>query len=73
MLIDNNKFRKVFEYYGIKEVIINDRVISENIMNQINYCLESDAVYVCNSGGKISKSVSFILGYLMSKKQEIFF
>ena len=44
-----------------------------DIINQINMCLKSDAVYVCNSSGTLDKYTMFILGYLMAMEQEIFF
>ena len=73
MLIDNNGLKQLFEKYGIKETISNSELSAKDIVNQINFCLQSDVVYVCNSCGVISRYISFILGYLMAKKQEIFF
>ena len=73
ILIDDNGLRNIFEKYDIKGPVNNYKLAAIDIINQINYCLESDAVYVCNYNGEINKYMSFILGYLMSKKQEIFF
>lgn len=73
ILIDNNGLRQLFEKYDIKETVRVPYLNAKDIINQINFCLQSDAVYVCNSCGEISKYISFILGYLMSKEQEIFF
>ena len=73
ILIDNNGLRQLFEKYNIKETVRIPSLNAKDIINQINICLQSDVVYVCNSCGEISKYISFILGYLMSKKQEIFF
>ena len=73
MLIDNNGLRQLFEKYGIKETIHIPKLSAQDMIHQINICLQSDVVYVCNSCGEISNDLSFILGYLMSQKQEIFF
>lgn len=73
VLIDNNGLRQLFEKYGINETISIPKLSAQDIINQINFCMQSDVVYVCNSCGEISNYISFILGYLMSKKQEIFF
>lgn len=73
LLIDNNGLRQLFEKYNIKETVSVPYLNAKDIINLINYCLQSDVVYVCNSCGEISKYISFILGYLMSKNQEIFF
>lgn len=72
-MIDNNGLRQLFEKYNIKETVRIPSLNAKDIINQINIWLQSDVVYVCNSCGEISKFISFILGYLMSKKQEIFF
>ena len=73
ILFDDKMLRQLFEENGINKNITIPELSSSNIINQIKFCMESDAVYVCNSYGKISKYMSFILGYLMAKKQEIFF
>ncbi len=73
MLIDNIMLRNLFERYGITESVSIPELNAKDIINQIEFCLQSDAVYVCNSCGEISKYVSFILGYLMANNQEIFF
>lgn len=73
LLIDNKGLKKIFNKYNIKESISIPEMKTKDIINQINFCLQSDVVYVCNSCGEISNYISFILGYLMSKKQEIFF
>lgn len=73
VLTFNNGLRQLFEKYDIKEAVSVPKLSAQDIVNQINICLQSDVVYVCNSCGEISKFISFILGYLMAKKQEIFF
>lgn len=73
LLIDNNGLRQLFEKYDIKEIVSVPYLNAKDIINQLNFCLQCDVVYVCNSCGEISKYISFILGYLMLKKQEIFF
>lgn len=72
-LIDNKGLRQLFKKFGINENISIPKLRAQDVINQINFCLQSDVVYVCNSCGEISSYISFILGYLMSKKQEIFF
>ena len=73
VLIDNGGLRKIFEDSGIPKISNLPDLSSEDIINQINMCLKSDAVYVCNSNGELDKSTMFILGYLMAMEQEIFF
>lgn len=48
-------------------------LFATDIINQINMCLKSDAVYVCNSNGILDKYTMFVLGYLMAKKRNIKF
>ena len=55
------------------ENLLLPNLSSEDIIKQINDCLKSDAVYVCNSNGNLDKYTMFILGYLMAMEQEIFF
>lgn len=73
ILIDDIGLKKIFENNGIPKVSVLPNLSSEDIINQINMCLKSDAVYVCNSNGNLDKYTMFILGYLMAMEQEIFF
>ena len=73
VLIDDIELRKIFDDNGIPKKSILPNLSSEDIINQIDNCLKSDAVYVCNSNGNLDKYTMFILGYLMAMKQEIFF
>ena len=73
MLIDNNGLKKIFRENGIPELLCLPSLTSNDIIDQIDRCLKSDAVYVCNSDGILDKCTMFVLGYLMAKKQEIFF
>lgn len=73
ILIDDKGLRKIFDDNGIPRTSILPNLSSEDIINQIDNCLKSDAVYVCNSNGNLDKYTMFILGYLMAMKQEIFF
>ena len=61
ILIDNKGLRQLFEKYGINETISIPKLSAQDIINQINFCLQSDVVYVCNSCGEISNYISFIL------------
>ncbi len=73
VLIDDKGLRKIFDDNGIPKTSILPNLSSEDIINQIDICLKSDAVYICNSNGKLDKYTMFILGYLMAMEQEIFF
>lgn len=73
ILIDDKGLRKIFDDNGIPKTSILPNLSSKDIINQIDNCLKSDAVYVCNSNGNLDKYTMFILGYLMAMKQEIFF
>lgn len=73
LLVDNSGLKKMFESAGIPRVSILPDLSTEDIINQIDACLKSDAVYVCNSSGELDKCTMFLLGYLMAMKQEIFF
>ena len=73
MLIDDKGLRKIFDDNEIPKISMLPNLSSEDIINQINICLKSDADYVCNSNGKLDKYTMFILGYLMAMEQEIFF
>ena len=73
ILIDDKELRKIFDDNGIPRKSTLPNLSSEDIIKQINDCLKSDAVYVCNSNGNLDKYTMFILGYLMAMKQEIFF
>lgn len=73
ILIDDQGLRKIFDDNGIPKISSLPNLSSEDIINQINFCLRSDAVYVCNSNGNLDKYTMFILGYLMAMEQEIFF
>jgi len=73
ILIDDKGLRKIFDNYEIPRTSILPNLSSEDIINQIDICLKCDAVYVCNSNGKLDKYTMFILGYLMAMEQEIFF
>ena len=72
VLIDDKGLKKIFEDYGIPKTSNLPVLSSEDIINQINMCLKSDVVYVCNQDGKLDKTTMFILGYLMAMEQEIF-
>ena len=72
-IIDNNGLNKIFENERIPKTSNMPNLSATDIINQINMCLKSDAVYVCNSDGVLDKYTMFILGYLMAMKQEIFF
>ncbi len=73
IIIDNEGLNKIFENSGIPKTSNVPELSATDIINQINMCLKSDAVYVCNSDGVLDKYTMFILGYLMAMKQEIFF
>ena len=73
VLIDDKGLRKIFDDNEIPKTSMLPNLSSEDIINQINICLKSDAVYVCNSNGKLDKYTMLILGYLMAMEQEIFF
>ena len=73
MLIDDKGLRKIFDNNEIPKASMLPNLSSEDIINQIDTCLKCDAVYVCNSNGKLDKYTMFILGYLMAMEQEIFF
>lgn len=73
ILIDDKELRKIFDDNGIPRKSTLPNLSSEDIIKQINDCLKSDAVYVCNSNGNLDKYTMFILGYLMAMEQEIFF
>ena len=73
ILIDDKGLRKIFDDNGVPKTSSLPNLSSEDIINQIDICLKSDAVYVCNSNGKLDKYTMFILGYLMAMEQEIFF
>ncbi len=73
MLIDNKGLKKIFENNGIPKEAFLPYLSGADIINTINMCLKSDAVYVCNSNGALDKYTMFILGYLMAMEQEIFF
>ena len=62
VLIDNMGLRKILEDNGIPKTSILPDLSLDDIINQINMCLISDAVYVCNSNGKLDKYTMFILG-----------
>ena len=73
ILIDDIELRRIFDNNGIPKKSILPNLSSEDIINLIDNCLNSDAVYVCNSNGNLDKYTMFILGYLMAMEQEIFF
>lgn len=73
ILIDNKGLRKIFDENGIPRNSDLPKLNAEDIIEQIDMCLNSDVVYICNSFGALDKSTMFILGYLMAKEQEIFF
>ena len=73
IIIDNKGLNKIFENSGIPKTSNMPNLSATDIINQINMCLKSDAVYVCNSNGTLDKNTMFILGYLMAMEQEIFF
>ncbi len=73
LLIDDKGLRKIFDDNEIPKTSKLPNLSSEDIINQIDVCLKCDAVYVCNSNGKLDEYTMFILGYLMAMEQEIFF
>jgi hypothetical protein len=73
ILIDDKGLRKIFDENEIPKTSILPDLSSEDIISQIDICLKNDAVYVCNSNGRLDKYTMFILGYLMAMEQEIFF
>ena len=73
IIIDNEGLNKIFENGRIPKTSNMPYLFATDIINQINMCLKSDAVYVCNSDGVLNKYIMFILGYLMAMEQEIFF
>lgn len=73
VLIDDKGLRKIFDDNGIPKTSSLPNLSSDDIINQIDICLKSDAVYVCNSNGNLDKCAMFVLGYLMAMEQEIFF
>lgn len=73
LLINDKGLRKIFDDNEIPKTSILPNLSSEDIINLIDVCLKCDAVYVCNSNGKLDKYTMFILGYLMAMEQEIFF
>ena len=73
VLIDNKGLRKIFDENGIPKTSVVPNLSTEDIIKLIDNCLQSDAVYVCNSNGNLDKYTMFVLGYLMAVKQEIFF
>lgn len=73
ILIDDKELKKILDDVKKQKILNMPNLSSEDIINQIDVCLKCDAVYVCNSNGKLDKFTVFILGYLMAKKQEIFF
>ena len=72
ILINDKGLRKIFDDNKIPKTSILPNLSSEDIINLIDVCLKCDAVYVCNSNGKLDKYTMFILGYLMAMEQEIF-
>lgn len=73
ILIDDKRLRKIFDDNGIPKTSSLPNLSAEDIINQIDIYLKSDAVYVCNSNGNLDKCTMFVLGYLMAMEQEIFF
>lgn len=73
VLIDDKGLRKIFDINEIPKTSSLPNLTSEDIINYIDICLKSDAIYVCNTNGELDKYTMFILGYLMAKEQEIFF
>ena len=73
ILIDDKGLKRLFAINDIPNSSNLPNLSSEDIINLIDKCLESDAVYVCNANGKLDKYTLFMLGYLMALKQEIFF
>ena len=73
IIIDNEGLNKIFENGRIPKTSNMPYLFATDIINQINMCLKSDAVYVCNSDRVLNKYIMFILGYLMAMEQEIFF
>jgi nucleoside 2-deoxyribosyltransferase len=73
ILINDKGLRKIFDDNEIPKISILPNLSSDDIINLIDVCLKCDAVYVCNSNGKLDKYTMFILGYLMAMEQEIFF
>ena len=55
ILLDEKELRKIFDNNGIPKTSILPNLSAEDIINQIDNCLKSDAVYVCNSNGDLDK------------------
>lgn len=50
--------------------ISNPKIIEKTFLES---CLKSDAIYVCNIGGYLGKTVMFEIGYLLARGIEIYF
>ena len=55
LLIDDKGLRKIFDDSKIPKTSNLPNLSSEDIINQTDTCLKCDAVYVCNSNGKLDK------------------
>lgn len=73
VLIDNDGLLNLFSKYQILNIIDEQFFTSYDIINQLEMCLKSDFVYVCNCNGELDKYTMFILGFLMAKNVELCF
>lgn len=73
ILMDNNMLLKLLKKYDIPSNIKIPAFSSEDILKQLEMCLESDFVYVCNCNGNLDKYTMFMLGFLMAKNAEVCF
>lgn len=73
VLIDNDGLLRLFSKYKIPNISDIQVFSSVDIINQLEICLQSDFVYVCNCNGELDKYMMFILGFLMAKNVELCF
>lgn len=73
LLIDNDGLLKLFSKYQISNISEEQIFTSDDIINQLEMCLQSDFVYVCNCNGELDKYMMFMLGFLMAKNVELCF
>ncbi len=72
-IVSNNTLEETFKKYEIPRELSLPSFTCNDMLDQINMCMNSDAVYVCNSNGELDKCNMFLLGYLMAMEHEIFF
>ncbi len=73
ILIDDETLRQIFHKNNLANTSSLPNLSSQDMIEQINNCIKSDAIYVCNADNNLDKYTMFILGYLMALEQEIFF